>query len=175
MRDSVTHRVDLRPRRILRCLWRREADVGVQRGSSALTWVLLLLVVLLLQQTLWVQVPVLLVGVLVAILRHRSQLDELHRMTRVLRVLVGFVHSLWIGFPVIRRKLQLHLLLLLLELLHDGLRLVILSYLHRALPLLLLPSWLWLLLLDLLYREPLMSLLRLSVVLSLLQVLHLLR
>lgn len=87
--------------------------MGVQRWSSTLTCVLLLLVVLL-QQTLGVQMPVLFVGILVAIRRRRSQLDELHRMTRILGVLVGFMHSLWIRFPVIRRKLQLHLLLLLL-------------------------------------------------------------
>lgn len=114
--------------------------------------------------------PVLFVGILEAILRHCSQLDKLHRMTGILRVLVWFVHSLWIGFPVIRRKRQLHLLLLLLQLLHDRLCLVILSELHWTLPLL--PSWLWLL--DLLDREPLVSLLGLSVVLRLLQVLHLL-
>lgn len=75
------------------------------------------------------RVAVGLLGLLVVVLGHGAQLNQLDSMCLLRSVLVRV--------PVIRRRLQVHLLLLLLLLLqvrHHGLGLIILRYLHGTLP-----------------------------------------
>lgn len=88
------------------------------------------------------RVAVGLLRLLVVVLGHGAQLNQLDSVRLLRGVLVGV--------PVVRRGLQVHLWLLrLLQMLHHGLGLKILRYLHRSLPLLQLLLLLLLLLLGL--------------------------
>lgn len=119
------------------CIRRHQVPVGAQHGLGLpVAWISLGLTVLTLlvlgQVALLVEgVAVGLLGLLVVVLGHGAQLNQLHSVRLLRGVLVGV--------PVIRRGLQVHLLLLLLlQVLHHGWGLIILRYLHRTLPLLLL-------------------------------------
>lgn len=111
------------------CVRCPQVPMGAQHGMClSFAWVSLGLTVLTLlvlgQVALLVEgVAVGLLGLLVVVLGHGAQLDQLHSMCLLRGVLVGV--------PVIRRGLQVHLLLLrLLQVLHHGWGLIILRYLH---------------------------------------------
>ena len=111
------------------CVWRPQVPVGAQHGLGLpVAWVSLGLTVLRLlvlrQVALLVHgVAVGLLGLLVVVLGHGAQLNQLDCM----RLLWGVL----MGVPVIRRGLQVHLgLLRLWQRLYHGWGLVILRYLH---------------------------------------------
>lgn len=111
------------------CIRRPQVPVGAQHGLglpvAGVSLGLTVLPLLVLRQVaLLVEgVAVGLLGLLVVVLGHGAQLNQLDSVCLLWGVLVGV--------PVIRRGLQVHLLLLLLlQVLHHGLGLIILRYLH---------------------------------------------